>query len=71
MGTGVVYILNNDNEIVNSFEMDYNQAINQYWGKRNKSGRYFVGVKGVKVPYKKKGKNLKDVIRVDQHHQEA
>lgn len=61
MGDGVVYVIDKNNEIVEEFNCDYDTAINTYWGKRTQKGRYHVGVKGIEVPYKRKGKNLKDI----------
>lgn len=69
MGEGIVYTINDNNEITDSFDCDFDTAIKTYWGKKTSKGRYYVGVKGVEVPYKRKGKNLKDIRPIN--HQET
>lgn len=64
MAIGIVYELDKNNEITRSFEMDYNQAIGSYWGQRlPNGGKYYVGVKGKEIPFKRKQKALKDIKR--------
>ncbi|WP_428323687.1 hypothetical protein [Nitrosopumilus sp.] len=63
MGIGIVYILNQQNEIVEKFEVDWEVAINNYWGKRDHRGRFHIAPKGIEVPYKMKQKDLKDFKR--------
>lgn len=62
MATAVVYTISNvTDEIVDSFECDYNFAIGQYHNKQNANGRYYIARKGVKIPFPKKEKTLKNV----------
>lgn len=61
MTSGMVYILNDKNEIVYEFPCDYNVAIMSYYGKRDHRGRFYVGIKGKPVPFKRKKKPLFDI----------
>jgi len=63
MGKATVYTIDKDNEIVESFTMDYNQAIGSYWGRHSMKGRYHIVPEGVACQYKRKQKNLKDIKR--------
>jgi len=71
MGKAIVYTIDKDNEVVESFKMDYEAAIGQYWGRPNMKGRYHIIPEGIKCPYKRKSKNLKDIKRKNQTHQEV
>lgn len=70
MGKAIVYTIDKNNEIVESFKMEYEAAIGQYWGRPCMNGRYHIVPEGISVPYKKKSKNLKDIKR-NQTHQEV
>ena len=61
MATAVVYTIK-DGEVIEEFESDYNYAIGQYWGKTNKTGTYYIARKGVKIPYPRKKKALKNIV---------
>jgi len=63
MGKATVYTIDSNNEIVESFTMDFNQAIGSYWGRRNIKGRYHIIPEGIECPFKRKQKNLKNIIR--------
>lgn len=53
MATAIVYILNSDNQITSQFKCDYNYAIFNYHGKRDRqNNRYYIGIEGKPVPFK-------------------
>ncbi len=54
----IVYIIDDNNEIVHEFKSDWDFAIRNYFGKKDFRGRFYVGVEGKPVPYKKKPKRL-------------
>ncbi len=64
MATAVVYTIHN-NEVIEEFEVDYNYAIGQYWGKANTNGIYYIAKKGVKIPFPHKKKALKSIRPLD------
>jgi len=68
MSTGIVYTLNDDNQILEQFECDWDRAIKNYFNKRTSKGRYYVAPKGKDIPFKRKPKKLYD-IRSGQDHQ--
>lgn len=62
MATAVVYTINEKDEIVSEFEMDFGRAIQTYLNKRDDKGnRYHISVKGKDVPFKRKPKNFKNI----------
>ena len=63
MGKGIVYVLNEKNEIVHQFKCDYDYAIKTYFGKSDNRGKFYIGVEGKEVPFKKKQIELKNIIR--------
>lgn len=63
MTTAIVYTINDNDEIISSFECEYNQAIASYWSKRTDNGRYYIGVKGISIPYKWKRTTPKKFIQ--------
>lgn len=62
MATATVYTINEKDEIIEQFDTDYNFAIGQYHNKKNSKGRYYIARKGVKIPYQKKNRILKNVL---------
>lgn len=64
--SGVVYVIDGNNEVIREFEMDYHDAVSQYFNQRDpKTGnRYYVGVKGGSIPFKRKKKKLYDILTV-------
>lgn len=62
MAIAVVYTIKDDIAI-EQFECDYEMAINNYFGKTNSKGKYYVARKGIEIPYKNKEKELKNIIR--------
>lgn len=67
MGNGIVYILDDKNEIVHQFTVDWNIAVNMYHGKRDHRGRFYIAPEGKPVPFKRKKKKLRDIRPVPQH----
>jgi len=70
MGKATVYTIDDNNEIVAQFTMDYNDAIGLYWRRRDEKGRYHIVPEGIACPYKKKKKHLLNIKR-NQTHQEV
>jgi len=68
MAEGTVYIIKDD-FIVDQWDMEFAEAIHQYFGQYNPRGVYYIAGKGVKIPYQKKNQALKDV-RPQSDHQE-
>ena len=66
--SGVVYVIDGNNEVIREFEMDYHDAVATYFNQRDpKTGnRYYVGVKGGSIPFKRKKKKLYDILTVHQ-----
>lgn len=62
MGNGIVYILDDKNEIVHQFKVDWDVAVNTYHGKRDHRGRFYIAPEGKEVPFKRKKKLLRDII---------
>ncbi len=60
MATVTIYTIEN-NEVIDQFDMDYNEGIATYWGKKNQKGNYYCAKKGIPIPYKFKKKLLKNV----------
>ena len=59
----LVLVLNNENEIIEQFDADFNTAMFAYHGQRDSRGnRYYVVLKGKNIPFKRKKKELKDII---------
>ena len=56
MAVATVYTIKNE-KVVSQFDMDYEEAIKQFWGK---SG-YYVARKGIAIPYQFQKGVLKDV----------
>ena len=62
MGIAIVYTINKENEVIDEFKMDFNDAIAAYWGKRLPDGsRYYIGGEDSGCPFKRKKKKLLDV----------
>ena len=61
MATATVYTIS-DGVIVEQFDTDYNFAIGEYHGKRNRKGTYYIAKKGVVIPFPEKNRNLKNVF---------
>lgn len=60
--SGIVYVLNDDNLIIDQMEMPFDDAIKKYHNKRNSKGqRYWVGVIGIEPPFKYAPKKLHDL----------
>lgn len=60
---GIVYIIDDNNLVINEFKMDWDTAINRYYGKRDRKGRYYIGVPGKPIPFKKKSNPTYDIKR--------
>jgi hypothetical protein len=61
MATATVYTIS-DGVIVEQFDTDYNFAIGEYHGKRNRNGTYYIAKKGVAIPFPEKNRLLKNVF---------
>ena len=61
MATATVYTIS-DGVIVEQFDIDYNYAIGEYHGKRNRKGTYYIAKKGVVIPFPEKNRSLKNVF---------
>lgn len=59
-----VLVLDADNFIVSQFKCEWNLAINRYFGQRETRGRYVCIPDGKEIPFKRKTKPLKEIIRV-------
>lgn len=62
MFTATVYTIDDNNIVVDQFDVDYDFAIQRYFGTRTNRGRYYVSKKGVKIPFKFKNKILKSIM---------
>lgn len=59
--SGIVYTLDESNFIVAEKKMDFDYAIQTFWGKRDSQNRrYYITVEGKEVPFKWKPKTLID-----------
>ena len=57
--SGVVYVIDENNMIVSEKKMDFDYAVQNFYGKRDNRGRrYHISVEGQEVPYKYKPKLL-------------
>jgi len=70
MATATVYTIK-DNIIVDQFDCDYNYAIGEFFGKANIKGTYFIARKGVKIPYQKKNRILRNVLPSKQDQEQS
>lgn len=61
MATVTVYTIDKDNLVIDQFDLDYNEGIALYWGKKTQKGNYYCARKGIKIPYQFKKKLLKNV----------
>ena len=62
MAIATVYTIK-DGKVVREFDMEYNSAISQFWGKAG----YYVARKGIKIPFPHRRVHLKDVRPQDQN----
>ena len=70
MATATVYTISYaTGEVIEEFDCDYNFAIGQYHNKRTSKGTYYIARKGVKIPYRKKARLLKNVKHQSQDHE--
>lgn len=60
---GIVYVLDENDEIISEMQMDFDTAIRKYYGQHSDKGRYFIGVKGRPVQFKKKSAPTFDIKR--------
>ena len=70
MATATVYTIS-DGVIVEQFDIDYNYAIGEYHGKRNRKGTYYIAKKGVVIPFPEKNRNLKNVFHQQDREQSS
>jgi hypothetical protein len=63
MATATVYSIH-DGEVVEQFDIDYNYAIGQFFGKAGSKGIYYIAKKGVPIPYPHHQKSLRSAKRV-------
>jgi hypothetical protein len=56
MATVTIYTIDKNNEVIDQFDMDYNEGIASYWGKKSQKGNYYCARKGISIPYKLKKK---------------
>ena len=68
MATATVYTIS-DGMVVDQFDIDYNYAIGEYFGKRNMKGTYYIARKGIAIPFPEKKKNLKNVFHQQDREQ--
>ncbi len=61
MATATIYTIDENNEVIDQFDIDYNQGIAEYWGKKCQRGKYYCARKGISIPYKFKKKLLKNI----------
>jgi len=52
-----------DEIVIDKFKCEYEEAIQNYYGKRNKRGNYYIARVGIKIPFPEKQKTLKNIIR--------
>ena len=61
MSDGVVYTIDENDQIVSEKHMDFDAAVNTFYGKRDHKGRrYYISVEGKDIPFKYKRKILSD-----------
>ena len=65
MAEGTVYVIEDHKWIVDQWDMEFAEAINMYFGKTNSKGVYYIAGKGVKTPYQKKNRLLRNVDPLD------
>ena len=61
MATATVYTIS-DGVIVEQFDIDYNYAIGEYHGKRNRKGTYYIAKKGVVIPFPEKNRKSEECV---------